>query len=281
MRRVRDVGDRRGFACYIAAVSPRAANERIFAALEALLESPARERRLIVAVGPVYLLSVARRGEPTIEQEAVSSAVLPPELKLSSERGQLLRNLGFGKSSGRRNWKRRHGPENLAEIAEQSVDILTRVYGVDASPTIELIEDDAEHPENPTLVAAMRKVARARDEQLRHAMYSEMLNANFLVPMDPDDEDAEGPEALLAVEIQPSGRPTLAAFTDWTSLRLWNPRGCEYAPVHGSDLFAYAMARDAASVRINPEGDVGGELHRNEVEMLVRAVETFRRRHSN
>jgi hypothetical protein len=41
------------------------------------------------------------------------------------------------------------------------------------------------------------------------------------------------------------------------------------------------MERDAASVRINPEGDVGGELHRNEVEMLVRAVETFRRRHSN
>ncbi len=275
------MGDRRGFACYIAGVTQRAANERIFAALEALLESPARERRLIVAVGPVYLLSVARRGEAMIEQEAVSSAVLPPELKLSSERGQLLRNLGFGKSNGRRNWKRRHGPENLAEIAEQSVDILTRVYGVEASPTIELIEDDAEHPENPSLVAAMRKVARARDENLRHAMYSEMLNANFLVPMDPDDEDAEGPEALLAVEIQPSGRPTLAAFTDWASLRLWSPRGCEYAPVHGSDLFAYAMERDAASVRINPDGDVGGELHRNEVEMLVRAVETFRRRHSN
>ncbi len=261
---------------------PRAANERIFAALEALLESPARERRLVVAVGPVYLLSVARRGEDTIEQEAVSSASLPPELKLSSERGQLLRNLGFGKSSGRRNWKRRHGPEQLAEIADQSVDILARVYGVEGSPTIELIEDDSDHPENPTLLAAMRKVAKQRDEPTRHAMYSEMLNATFLAPMDPAvDDDAEDSEALLALEIQASGRPTLAAFTDWNSLRLWNPRGCDYAPIHGGDLFGLAMDRDVASLRINPEGDVGGELHRNEVEMLVHAVASFRRRNSN
>jgi hypothetical protein len=262
--------------------SSRAANERIFAALEALLESPARERRLVVAVGPVYLLSVARRGEDTIEQEAVSSAVLPPELKLSSERGQLLRSLGFGKSSGRRNWKRRHGPDELARIAEQSVDILTRVYGVGDNPTIELIEDDSEHPENPSLLAAMRRVAKQRDEAIRHAMYSEMLNATFLVPMDPAvDDDAQDSEALLAIEIQPSGRPTLAGFTDWASLRLWSPRGCDYAPIHGADFFGLAMERDAASVRINPEGDVGGELHRNEVEMLVNAVATFRRRHSN
>lgn len=261
---------------------PRASNERIFAALEALLESPARERRLVVAVGPVYLLSVARRGEDTIEQEAVSSAMLPPELKLSSERGQLLRSLGFGKSSGRRNWKRRHGPDDLAQIAEQSVDILTRVYGVEASPTIELIEDDSEHPENPTLIAAMRKVAKQRDEPTRHAMYSEMLNASFLVPMDPEvDDDAEDSEAIMALEVQPSGRPILGAFTDWGSLRLWSPCGCDYAPIHGSDLFGLAVDRNAASVRINPEGDVGGELHRNEVDMLVNAVATFRRRHSN
>jgi len=261
---------------------PRAAHERIFAALEAMLESPARERRLVVAVGPVYLLSVARRGEDTIVQEAVASAVLPPELKLSSERGQLLRNLGFGKSSGRRNWKRRHGPELLATIAEQSVDILTRVYGVEGEPTIELIEDDSEHPENPSLVEAMRKVAKQRDDAARHAMYSEMLNATFLAPMDPEvDDDAEDSEALLAFEIQPSGRPTLGVFSDWASLRLWSPQGHDYAPIHGADLFGLAIERDAASVRINPEGDVGGELHRNEVETLVRAVETFRRRNSN
>jgi hypothetical protein len=247
-------------------------------ALDRLTRSRAREARLVVSAGPVYLLWIARRGVATLEQESISSAALPPEHKLSSERGQLMRDLGFGKRGGRRNWRREHASDraSLVRVAEEALDILARIYGVDDPINAELTEDDLEHPENPALIAAMRRVAKDRDEAVRRAMYTELLNATFLVPI--TEGDAEGSEAFFDFETHTSGRPTLGAFTDWTSLRLWEPRGFAYWPIHGSALFEMATEREPVTMRINPEGDIGGELYAHEVEMLVRAVQSFRRR---
>jgi len=249
-------------------------------ALHTLTGSRAREVRLVVQAGPVYLLWIARRGQALLEHESISSAALPPEYKLSSERGQVLRGLGFAKRSGRRNWRREHGRDSasITRAVDESLDILTRVYAVDAPLTVELVEDDVEHPENPALTAAMREVAKGWNEAIRRTMYTELLNATFLVPINPDPhDDAEGSEAFFDFETHESGRPTLGAFTDWSSLRLWEPRGFGYWPIHGSDVFEMAMDRNPVSLRINPGGDVGGELYAHEVEMLVRAVKSFRR----
>lgn len=258
-------------------------------ALHRLTQSRAREARLLVTAGPVYLLWIARRGAGKLEQESIASAALPSTYKLSSERGQLMRDLGFGKRGGRRNWKREHGTDraSLARAAEEALDILSRIYGVDQPITVELVEDDTEHPENPALIAAMRQVAKGFDENTRRAMYTEMLNATFLVPLDPNrSDDAEGSEAFFDFETHASSRPTrptqptrpiLGAFTDWASLRLWEPRGFAYWPIHGSSLFEMAMDRNPVTMRINPDGDIGGELYAHEVEMLVRAVRSFRR----
>ncbi|HLT38691.1 MAG TPA: SseB family protein, partial [Enhygromyxa sp.] len=219
-----------------------------------------------------------RRGVGKLEQESIASAGLPAEYKLSCERGQLMRELGFGKRGGRRNWKREHGNDraSLARAADEALDILARIYGVDEPIRAELIEDDTEHPENPALIAAMRRVAKGWDQAIRRAMYTEMLNATFLVPI--TEGDAEGSDAFVDLETHTSGRPTLGAFTDWASLRLWEPRGCAYWPIHGSSLFEMAMDRKPVTMRINPDGDIGGELYAHEVEMLVRAVQSFRRR---
>ena len=256
--------------------------------MRTLNQARCREARLVIQSGPVYMLAIARRGMTQIEQEAIASAALPPTHKLSSDRAALLRELGFGKrGGGRRNWRREHGrDENSVERgAVEIVDVLTRVYGVEehAEVRIELIEDDIDHPENPELIAAMRKVAKGWDESIRRSMYTELLNATFLVPLELDaGEEIEDSEAFLDLEThQPSGRPTLAAFSDWRSLRLWEPRGWPYVPVHGSDLFELAHERNPVSFRINPNGDIGGELYGHEVEMLVRAVRSFRARHAN
>jgi hypothetical protein len=249
-------------------------------ALHRLTESRAREARLLLCAGPVYLLWVARRGTAKLAQESISSAALPQEYKLSSERGQLMRELGFGKRGSRRNWQREHGSDrsSLTRAAEEALDILSRIYGVADPITTELTEDDVEHPENPALIAAMRKVAKGFDEANRRAMYTELLNATFLVPIDPaQGEDAEGSEAFFSFETHASGRPTLGAFTDWASLRLWEPRGFAYWPIHGSSLFEMAMDRNPVTMHINPDGDIGGELYAHEVEMLVRAVRSFRK----
>ncbi len=252
-------------------------------ALHQLTQSRAREARLLVEAGPVYQLWIARPGQDKLEQESIASAALPPVYKLSSERGQLMRDFGFGKRGGRRNWRREHGKDrpSLEQAAEQALDIFARVYGVDEPISAELVEDDTEHPQNPDLIAAMRRVAKGWDEAIRRAMYTQMLNATFLVPIDPTLDDAEGSEAFFDFETHESGRPTLGAFTDWSSLRLWQPRGCAYWPIHGSQLFEMAVDRNPVTMRINPGGDIGGELYLHEVQMLVRAVRSFRRSHSS
>lgn len=235
----------------------------------------------MLQAGPVYLVWTAQPHDDQLEQESVSSTVLPPEFKLSSERGKILRELGFAKRSGRRNWKRRHDRDrdSLERIVDETLDILRRVYGVDAPVVLALTEDADIHPQNPDLIVAMRQVAKGWDEAVRRAMYTELLNATFLVPIDPElDDDAEGGEAFFDFETHESGRPTLGVFTDWASLRLWEPRGHEYWAIHGSEMFAMALEREPVTLRINPNGDVGGELYAHEIEMLVRAVAHFRQK---
>ena len=267
-------------------VSALADRERLLTALTRLADSRAPEARLVLQSGPVYLVWVARRGASGLEQEGVPSAALPPTHKLSSERAKILRDLGFHKrGGGQRVWKRgleardRH---SLARNVDETLDVLARVYATGEGFELELVEDRAEHPRNPELVEAMRLVSRGFDEAKRRAMYSAMLNATYLVPLALElDDDAEGSEAFHDFETHDSGRPTLGAFTDWDSLRMWEPRGHAYWSIHGSELFEMAHERRPISMRINPNGDVGGELYGHEVEMLVRAVETFRRRNSH
>ncbi|PRP96176.1 SseB family protein [Enhygromyxa salina] len=258
----------------ISAAPPR---ERLLDALEQLAASRAREARLVLQAGPIYLVWIARAGDDQLEQESVSSTVLPPAYKLTTERGMLLRELGFAKPSGRRNWKRRHPRTraSLEEVVDQTLDILARVYAVDQPILLALHEDPRDHPQNPGLIAAMREVAKGWDEAKRRAMYSNMLNATFLVPINLEpDPDAEGSEAFHVFETHPSGRPTLGVFTDWASLRLWEPRGHDYWSIHASRLFVMALERHPVTLQINPNGDIGGELYCHEVEMLVRAVKS-------
>jgi hypothetical protein len=258
--------------------------DRLVSALQQLAESSAPEARLVIESGPVYLMWTAKRGSAALEHESVSSTALPELYKLSSERGKIMRELGFAKRSGRRNWKRSHGRDrqSLERAADETLDILARVYASDAPAQLSLEHDADAHPENPDLIAAIRKVAKGWDEDIRRAMYTELLNATLLVPIDPaHDEHAEGSAVFFDFETHASGRPTLGVFTDWASLRLWRPRGHQYWPIHGSLLFELALERNPVSVRVNPEGDIGGELYAHEVEMLVRAVHAHRAKHGH
>ena len=260
-----------------------AIRSQLLEGLARLAQGSASETRLLLESGPVYMLWIARKGQNEIIHECVGSSALPAEFKLSSERGKLMRELGFAKRSGRRNWRRTmvRGSLDFEHATDETLDIFTRIYAVDGEPKLSLVQDQREHPLNPELIAAIRVVSKGFDEETRRAMYTAMLNSTFLVPIG-EDEDAEGSEAFVNVDdTHPSGRPTLGVFTDWDALRLWEPRGHDYWPIHGSELFEMALERSPVSVRINPNGDIGGELYAHEVEMLVRAVHSFRRRRSN
>jgi hypothetical protein len=132
-----------------------------------------------------------------------------------------------------------------------------------------LVPDDRDRTENPALLAAMTAVASAPgDATRRHELYTELVNATYLVPLGEDGE--------LFVFDRIEDRPVLGAFTDRTSLRCWNPRAGAHREIHGAVLFPAVEARGPALFEINREGPVGGRLYAHEVEALVRAIRHFR-----
>lgn len=263
---------------------PEPAQARIQRALETLVNSSHQESSLVIESGEVYLLFIASQKAGQLRMEAVTSDSLPPRLKLSAGRADELRKLGFDRGGNNRNWAREIElpPDDVADIAEQSTDILRRIYGAEEDVRVRLRHDDLERPDNESLVDAMRALAREENSATRHRMYTELVNANFMVPLiDEADDRHEISAADFRVLTVEDGFPIFVAFSDWQSLRYWKPRGCPYGVVHGSELFEALLERDAAALEINPSGDVGGQLYRHELELLDRAVQHHRRTRMN
>jgi hypothetical protein len=214
--------------------------------------------------------------------ETVASRFLPAQLKLSSERAAALRELGYHKRDGHPNWSREVPitAHDLSALSSEIEHILSGVYGVDASQlAARLIHDDTEHPANPDLLDAMRTIAGDNsDPSKRHRLYNAMLNATFLVPLDPDADDAADSGDEFFVFERLSERPVFGVFTDWASLRAWKPRTWPYLPVHGSDLFAILVEQSLAGLNVNPDGRVGWQLFHHEVETLAGAVRDWKSR---
>ena len=53
---------------------------------------------------------------------------------------------------------------------------------------------------------------------------------------------------------------------------MWSLHITEYQPLHGAEFFEELIETPAVGLRINPNGDVGGELFRHELEMIVKGV---------
>ncbi|HEY8376790.1 MAG TPA: SseB family protein, partial [Nannocystis sp.] len=150
-----------------------------------------------------------------------------------------------------------------------------QVYGVDAGDpaTFDLQLGDPEPTRNPDLVRAMKMLAVRRDMDARHRVYVAVMNATFLVPVNPAGITVDEP-----LEVDRLGAfPVIAAFTEIDSLRLWQPKGWPFALIPGARLVPLAVARRVGSLLINPRGNVGGELYINELE----AIEGALRRRNN
>lgn len=260
-----------------------ATRQEILAQLQALTRSRARESRLEISADPIYVMVIGQEARREVRLEAVSSIYLPKAQKLTSERAMLLRRAGYQKGGASRNWARVAGTsdDELERIADELLELLTTAYAVDGEALqTRLTHDDTEHPQNAELVAAMTEIAGdSSNESKRVALYNAMLNATFLVPLDPDADDAaDGGEEFHVLE-RIQNRPVFGVFTDWDALRLWKPRAWPYIPVHGSDLFQMLLEQSLASLDINPQGRTGGQLYAHEVETLARAVKHWKRKH--
>ena len=87
--------------------------------------------------------------------------------------------------------------------------------------------------------------------------------------------DADGAPAPFGTL---GGAHTYAVFTSTAEADLWDPRGLEVALRPGWSIFPAISSLNPGSLQINPEGRLGGELYRNEVESLARASASYQPR---
>ena len=275
VRRTLHVQDR----CYVAAVSmPEQGREHLRDALLVAAKSQLAESRVLVESGDVFLHFIRSGSQPKRWIcETANCDELAPEHRLSSGRMAELKRKGFSKSGARRNWTREFEGNSFEvdPLVDEAEDILSRIYGIEGRYTVRLFQRECEHPSNPRMLATMRAMARHPSNESRRDVYASLVNATLLVPLAGDEVD-EGPDSFQVLELL-EGLPVFAAFSDWNALRSWSPRGCRYEAVHGSELFEQLLERHCASLLINPGGDLGGELFRNEIEMIVEGIGAYRR----
>ena len=239
--------------------------------LEQLTQSGGADNRLIVASRDYYMIFHGKRGAPDLMGEAVSNFYLPRAAELTPGRLGQLAARGYRERPNRNNLYRTlkvQDPAELRAYADEVMHLFATAYGIDAgdAAVFDLQLGEPELLKNPELLRLMRLLSEKRDWDTRRALYTALLNATMLVPIDPD----AGDEAL---EVDKLGKfPVIAAFTDMASLRLWQPRGVSYLSLAVSELVPRAVERRVGSLLINPRGLVGGELYINELESLDGAL---------
>jgi hypothetical protein len=227
-----------------------------------------------------YILIERGPGTTGLEMIAPASHHLHGAHKLSQEGAQWLRAQGFTRGKGRRDFRcSLPSTASHAELADRILEILQRAYGVTITNLRAQVEhDDRVHPTNEEIVEAMRRLATTRDHGDRLRMYNSLVNGTLLVPFSPEaNESADGADAWCELDGDPA-KPVFGVFTDWAHLRMWSLEITDYQPVHGAEFFEEIVETPAVGMRINPGGDVGGELYRHEVDTIIKGIHQWRGR---
>jgi len=181
---------------------------------------------------------------------------------------RVLRGAGFQRD-GELKLLAKNFDQEPAEIVAEILELFGAVYGQSGELTFTLQLGEAETLENSPLMEAMRRVSKERSQEARQNVYRALIRADLLVPIDSNGG---------LVEMGTLGdRPVYGLFSDWESLRHWDPRGHAYQRRRGAEVFIGLAQTLAGSVLSNPGGQVGGELYRNEILAIAGAIRGVRR----
>lgn len=226
--------------------------------------------RLVISRGPAWFVAHGTRGRAEVRVEAAASYYLPREDKIRTEDVYRLRQAGFGQAAQGRNLHRRQDLPDLGAataLAKELTGYLDAVYHRPEAEPLTISEHlgDTDPTDNPRVKKAIRELAGSRSQRARNRLYSELLSADLLVPVD------EAGELLVFGDLE--GWPVYGCFIDAASLHAWDPRGMSYRTVPGTRFFPALMQTRVGSLLINPGGRLGGELYRNEIEALAGAAQ--------
>jgi len=244
-------------------------------ALKTLTTRGGDGNRLLISHGDYYMLVMGTRGTMGVEVEVVANRFLPGAAKLTPGRLAVVTQHGFSDTVARRaNLQRRVDlgvGESATKLLDGVEDIFRRGFGCDnlSAVKLDLSLQDRDKTANPDLLRAMKRLARLRDHNARQQVYRALLVADLLLLVADDQTTPHKVEEL-------GGCPVYAVFTDVVSLRLWQPLGFTHRRVVGHALFPQLAPLRIGSLLINPKGQIGGELYRNEVDGLAGAAARYR-----
>lgn len=247
--------------------------DRLVTSLQQLTTSGGADNRLVVVAGDYYVVVHGRLGGGDLTCEVVSNFYLGAASQLTPARLRSLGERGYFERNGHNNLYRDVrlvGPDATGKLADELLALFAQIFGVeaDAPAKFDLQLGDPEPTRNPDLVRAMKALAVRRDMDARQRVYIGVMNATFLMPVNPAGLTADEP-----LEVDRLGSfPVIAAFTEIDSLRLWQPKGWPFALVPGTRLVPLAVSRRVGSLLVNPRGNVGGELYINELESIEGAL---------
>jgi len=243
-------------------------SEALNAAIASLMNEGGTENKLLLSCGTGWFHLRGSCGSSDVVCHAAANAYLPTASRLLVAQVHRLRQAGFRQRNGERALSQTFSLGSTEErdtLISKLSALFSEVYGVEQlNFRWEVQMGDAPTVTNAPLLEAVRAVAKQRLPRLRQALYRQLLMADLLLLV--DDEGA--PRVVGDI----SGWPCFALFTDTASLTLWDPRGGLVNVVKGRTLFPNLMQHRFGSVFLNQHGLLGGELYRNEVEMLANAA---------
>lgn len=201
--------------------------------------------------------------------EAATNTHLPEELRIPKDKEQFLTNANYTSRRGKRSigkmvtLKERRQKE---ELSNEILTLLKQVYG-EESPEFKMQTNVRSGVTNNKLHTKIRILSRERTMKSRQDFYKAVVTTTLLLAMENDAPKAFGSLGPYV---------SYGAFTDDKAIRTWDPRGVDYKKIPGKELFPLLKSLDAGSLFINPQGDIGGELYRNEIESLCEGIKKLK-----
>lgn len=239
-------------------------------AIESLVRSGGDDNRLVLQGRGGYLVVCGVKGAASVTTYAASGRLLTGDRKLSTDAQQQLYDAGFRRRVQADPFGRSSpltADTDAERLAAELATLAERLYGEQRSTRVLL--GDAPQIENPTVLGAMTHLSKARSMPARFGLYSTLVRAELLLMVESGGPKWQPGAPLRPVTVeQLSERPVFVVFTDWATAKRYDARGPRCTQVGGAALFPALKALRPALLRINPRGQIGGELYGHEVDTI-------------
>ena len=156
--------------------------------------------------------------------------------------------------------------EDIQRIARDIDRIFLEIFNVEAESLSCVLTPNTRHDlNNRKLHRTMRETASSKEHSRRIALYQELINSQLLAYMSTDGNDFF-PYGTIGPFV------TFAAFTDDKYLKYFDPRGFSVKQMYAFELLPKLLEQNAGSLILNPTCDIRGELYKNELQSIVKAL---------